>query len=84
MISDRSLQNVDDSWPVFMVVHRAEDASRLNGDHPHSKLAPGHALDLRAKVNRCKELHRYTFRLRCHLFVDHLTLLSVLQEPNAD
>src|SRR6185437_10228908 len=49
MISDRSLQYVDGAWSVFMVVNRAEDAARLNGHHTHSKLAPGHALDLRAK-----------------------------------
>src|SRR6266567_5181394 len=54
MVSDRSLQYVDDAWPVFMVVNRAEDASRLDGHHTRSKLAPDHALDLRAKVNRCK------------------------------
>jgi hypothetical protein len=42
------------AWSVFMVVNRAEDASRLDGHHTHSKLAPCHALDLRAKVNRCK------------------------------
>ena len=53
MVSDRSLQYVDDAWSVFMVVHRAEDASGLDGHHTHSKLAPCHALDLRAKVNRC-------------------------------
>jgi predicted nuclease of predicted toxin-antitoxin system len=54
MVGDRSLQYVDDSWSVFMVVDRAEDASRLDGHHTHSKLAPCHALDLKAKVNRCK------------------------------
>jgi hypothetical protein len=37
-----------------MVVNRAEDASRLDGHHTHSKFAPCHALDLRAKVNRSK------------------------------
>src|SRR5574342_1219650 len=54
MVSDRSLQYVDCAWSVFMVVNRSEDASRLDGHHPHSKLAPCHALDLRAEVNRCK------------------------------
>jgi hypothetical protein len=54
MVSDRSLQDVDGAWSVFMVVNRAEDASRLDGHHTHSKLAPCHAFDLRAKVNRCK------------------------------
>jgi len=49
MVSDRSLQYVDGAWSVFMVVNRAEDASRLDGHHTHSKLAPCHALDLRAK-----------------------------------
>jgi hypothetical protein len=34
-----------------MVVNRAEDASRPDGHHAHAKLTPGHALDLRAKVN---------------------------------
>src|SRR4029450_1143319 len=76
MVSDRSLQDVDDAWSVVMVVHRAEHASRLDGHHPHSKLAPCHALDLRAKVNRCKYLRRNTFRLRCRRFVAHRALLS--------
>src|SRR5215213_7707405 len=82
MVSDRSLQYVDDAWSVFMVVNRAEDASGLDGRHTHSKLAPCHALNLRAKVNRCKELRRNTFRLRCRVFVAHRALLSVL--PFAD
>src|SRR5512146_1980380 len=54
MVSDRSLQYVDGAWSVSMVMNRAEDASRLDGHHTHSKLAPCHTLDLRAKVNRCK------------------------------
>ena len=54
MISDRSLQDVDHAWSVDMVMNRAEDGSRLEGEHPHSKLAPCHALDLRAKVNSRK------------------------------
>jgi hypothetical protein len=37
-----------------MVVNRAEDAARLDGHHTHSKLAPCHALDLWAKINRGK------------------------------
>src|SRR5665647_2291411 len=79
MVSDRSLQYVDGAWSVFMVVNRAEDASGLDGHHTHSKLAPCHALDLRAKVNRCKQLNRDTFRLRCHLFVAHRALLYDFQ-----
>jgi len=82
MVGDRSLQYVDSAWPVFMVVNGAEDASRLDCDQTHSKLTPCHAFDLRAKVNRCKQLHRYTYRLRCHLFVSHLAFLSVLPGPN--
>src|SRR5512141_2238682 len=54
IVSDRSLQYVDAAWSAFMVVNRAEDASRLEGHHTHSKLAPCHALDLRAKVDRRK------------------------------
>jgi hypothetical protein len=82
MVSDRSLQYVDDAWSVLMVVNRAEDASRLDGHHTHSKLAPFHPLDLRAKVNSCKQLRRNTFRLRRRLLVAHRALLSVL--PNLD
>jgi len=82
MVSDRSLQDEDDAWSVFMVVHRAEDASRLDGHHPHSKLAPCHALDLRAKGNRCKYLRRNTVRLRCRRLVAHRALLSVRPGPN--
>src|SRR5512146_2051819 len=52
MVSDRSLQYVDGARSVLMVVKRADDAARLDGHHAHSKLAPCHALDLRAKVNR--------------------------------
>src|SRR6476619_6044686 len=66
MVSDRSLQDIDGAWSVFIVVNRAEDASRLDGHHTHSKLAACHALDLRAKVNRCKQLHRHTWSLRSH------------------
>jgi hypothetical protein len=51
MVRDRSLQYVDGAWSAFMVVNRAEDATRLDGHQPHSKLAPCHALDLRAKSN---------------------------------
>src|SRR5512136_1399241 len=54
LVSDRSLKYLDGAWSVFMVVNRAEDASRLHGHDTHPKLAPCHALDLRAKVNRCK------------------------------
>src|SRR5512139_3744778 len=57
MVSDRSFQYVDVAWPVLVVVNRAEDASRLDGHHTHSKLATCHAFDLGAKVNRCKQLH---------------------------
>src|SRR2546421_3913217 len=49
MVSDRSLQYVDDAWSVSMVVNGTEDASRLDGHLTHPKLAPCHALDLRAK-----------------------------------
>jgi hypothetical protein len=41
------------------------------------KFAPCHALDLRAKINRCKHLSRNTFRLRCRLFVGHRALPSL-------
>src|ERR1022692_4964728 len=54
VVSDRSLQYVDDAWSVLMVVNRAEDGSRLEGEPTHSKLTPCHPLDLSAKVNRCK------------------------------
>src|SRR5947209_18305865 len=68
VVGDRSLQYVDGAWSAFMVVNRAEDASGLDGHHTHSKLAPCHPLDLRAKVDRCKYLRRDTFRLGCRLF----------------
>src|SRR3954470_18924301 len=54
MVGDRSLHCVDGARSAFMVVHRAEDASGLDGDHTHPKLAPRHALDLGAKVDRCE------------------------------
>ncbi|HEY5900942.1 MAG TPA: hypothetical protein VIU39_00205 [Anaerolineales bacterium] len=52
MVSDRSLKDVDNAWSVYMVVDGANDASRLDGHHTHSKLASCHAFDLKAKVNR--------------------------------
>lgn len=79
MVSDRSLQYVDGAWPVFMVMNRAEDASWFDSHHTHPKLAPCHALNFRAKVNRCKYLHRDTFRLWCRQFVVHCILPSVLR-----
>jgi len=54
MVGDRSLQDVNGAWSVYMVVNRAEDPSRLDGHHTHSKLAPLHAFDLRAEINRCE------------------------------
>jgi hypothetical protein len=54
MVSDRSLQDINGAGSALVVVNRAEDASRLEGHHARSKLAPDHALDLWAKVNRCK------------------------------
>src|SRR5512138_623786 len=81
MVGDRSLQYVDGAWSVSMVVNRAEDASRVDGHHTHSKLAPCHALDLGAEVNRCKQLDRNTLRLGCDLFVAHRALLPVLSAP---
>jgi hypothetical protein len=54
MISDRALQYVDDAWSAYVVVNRAEHGTRLECEHAHSQLASCHALDLRAKVNRCK------------------------------
>ncbi len=79
MVSDRSLQYVDGAWPVFMVMNRAEDASWFDSHHTHPKLAPCHALNFRAKVNRCKYLHRNTFRLWCRQFVAHCILPFVLR-----
>jgi hypothetical protein len=52
MISDRSLKYVDHARPVFVIVNRAEDPSRLDRHHSHPKLPPCHALDFRAKVKR--------------------------------
>ncbi len=53
-----------------LVVDRAEDASGLDGHHPHSKLVPFQALDLAREVERCQHLHCDTLRLsRCHLLV---------------
>ena len=40
--------------PEMTAAPEAEDGSRLEGEHTHSKLVPCHALDLRAKVNGCK------------------------------
>ena len=40
VVSDRSLQYVDDAWSVFMVVNRAEDGSRLEGEYTQSRFTP--------------------------------------------
>src|SRR5215469_9048846 len=77
MISDRSLQYVDHARPVLMVVNRAEDPFRFDRHHSHPKLPSCHALEFRAKVKPCYQLHRDTFRLRCRLFVSHRDVLSV-------
>jgi hypothetical protein len=53
MVSDRSLQDVDDAWSVLVVMDRAEDGPGLEGEHTHSKLPPRDTFDLRAKVDRC-------------------------------
>ena len=62
-----------------MIVNRPEDTSRLDGHHAHSKLAPRHALDLRAKVDRCQQLHRDTLRLSaaCSLLIGGSSLFPV-------
>jgi hypothetical protein len=71
MVGNRSLQYVDGARPVFVVVKRPEDAARLDGHHPHSELAPGHAFDLGTEVDGCKQLHRNTLRFRRQRFVAH-------------
>ena len=48
--------------PASVVVHRTEDPSRLEGDPPHSKVEPCHAVELAAKVNRGEQLGRNTLR----------------------
>jgi len=78
MVGDRSLQDVDDAGPVLVVVHRAEDASGRDGHQAHAKLAPGHALDLGAEVDRPEQRHRNTVRSGRHPFVAHRVLRSVL------
>lgn len=80
-VRDRSLQNINGAWSVYMVVKRTEYATRLDRHHAHAKLAPSHPFNLRAKVNRCKQLHRYPFCLRCHLFIVHRGLLAGLPAP---
>jgi hypothetical protein len=82
MVSDCSLQYVDRAWSAFMVVNRAEDASRLNGHHAHPKLATCHTLDLGAKVDRCKQLHRNAFRIWNNLLAAHVAFLFAI--PGAE
>src|ERR1017187_31635 len=53
MLSELSLEYVDHTRPVLMVVN-AEDTSRFDGHHAHPELAPSHAIDLRAKINGSK------------------------------
>jgi len=76
MVGDRSLQDIDDAWSVFMVMHGAEDATRLEGHQTHAQAPACHTLDLRAKVNRRQEFRRHAFCLRRRLFVAHFALLS--------
>jgi hypothetical protein len=50
-----------------MVVN-PDDASGFDGQHAHPELAPSHAFDLGAKINRDKLLRRHAFVLcRCRL-----------------
>jgi len=82
MVGDHSLQDVHRAWSALVVVDRAEDASGLDGHHPHSKLVPFHTLDLAGKFDRCQHLHRDTLRLsRCHLLVAHCALPSIPRDP---
>ena len=84
MVSDRALKYVHDARPVSMVVNRAEDPSRLDGHHTHSKLAPYHAFDFGAKVKGYKVLHRDASRLGCLLFGCHSGVPSVDRSRLAD
>src|SRR5690242_10588930 len=76
VVGDRSLEDIDDAWSVLVVVNRSEHSARVNGHHPHSKLASRHALDLRAEVDGCKQLHGDASSLRCVLIPIHRALLA--------
>ena len=69
MVGNHSLQNIDRTRPVYMVVNRAKDASRLDGHPAHSKLASCHTLDFGAKVNGVKYLYCDTICLGCCFFM---------------
>jgi len=49
MVSDRALQDIDSAWSTYMVMNRTEDTSWRDSHHTHSKLAPCHTLDFKAK-----------------------------------
>src|SRR4029079_290011 len=67
VVGDRPFADVDHPRPVDVVVHRAEDTAGLDRDHPHPKLAAGHAFDLRPEVDRAEHLGRDPLRLWCRV-----------------
>jgi hypothetical protein len=64
MVGDRSLQYINHTRPINVIVKGAEDASGLYRDHPHPKLASFHSHNLGAKVNRGKQIHQDAIRFR--------------------
>jgi hypothetical protein len=76
MVRDRPFQYVDDAGSVFVVVNRAEDAPWFDGHHAHSQLAPCHALDFRAKVNRRQNFDRTVTPFGAGAFCSLLIVLS--------
>jgi hypothetical protein len=52
------LQDVNETGPALVVVHRPEDTARLDREEAHPELAAGHALDLGTEVERRQQLRR--------------------------
>src|SRR6185437_1547316 len=72
-----------ESRPVDVVVHRSVHPAGLDRHHPHAQPASGHAVDLRAEVDRGQGLDRDAPRLGWRLLVAHRALLSRCPGRNA-
>ena len=76
MVGDRALKDIDRSRSIDMIVKRAEDTARFNGDQAHPQLAALHPLDFGPQVNRSKGLNGYPSGLRNDRLIAQGGLLS--------
>ena len=65
-----------------MVVKRAEDSTRFDGDHAHSQLSALHPVDLGTKVNSREKLNGHTAGLWNSWIVAQSGLLGAGLKPD--